>query len=64
MLAHKGEEEGIAAVESILGFATHVNYDAIPNVVYTHPEIAFVGFTEEECKAKGKVTWLLFRLYI
>ncbi len=54
MLAHKGEEEGIAAVEIILGLPGHVNYHSIPNVVYTHPEIAYVGFTEEECKEKGK----------
>ena len=51
MLAHKGEEEGIAAVETIKGMVGHVNYDAIPGVVYTHPEIASVGKTEEELKA-------------
>lgn len=43
MLAHKAEEEGIACVESIAGFAGHVNYDAIPGVVYTHPEVAEVS---------------------
>jgi dihydrolipoamide dehydrogenase len=53
MLAHKGEEEGIAAVEIICGLPGHVNYFSIPNVVYTHPEIATVGYTEEECKEKG-----------
>jgi dihydrolipoamide dehydrogenase len=53
MLAHKGEEEGIAAVEIILGLPGHVNYHSIPSVVYTHPEIATVGWTEEEVKAKG-----------
>jgi dihydrolipoamide dehydrogenase len=53
MLAHKGEEEGIAAVETILGLPGHVNYNAIPSVVYTHPEIAFVGLNEEECKQKS-----------
>jgi len=53
MLAHKGEEEGIAAVEIILGLPGHVNYHSIPSVVYTHPEIATVGYTEEECKTKG-----------
>lgn len=42
MLAHKAEEEGIACVETIAGFAGHVNYDAIPGVVYTHPELAEV----------------------
>jgi dihydrolipoamide dehydrogenase len=47
MLAHKAEEEGIAAVENILGEAGHVNYDTIPGVIYTHPEVAAVGKTEE-----------------
>lgn len=53
MLAHKAEEEGIAAVETILGEAGHVNYNTIPGVIYTHPEVASVGFTEEEIKSKG-----------
>ncbi len=53
MLAHKGEEEGVAAAEIIAGKAGHVNYDVIPNVVYTSPEIAAVGKTEEELKAAG-----------
>ncbi len=53
MLAHKGEEEGIACVELLVGKAGHVNYGAIPSVVYTHPEVAGVGLTEEECKAAG-----------
>mmetsp|Transcript_5353 Transcript_5353/g.7893 ORF Transcript_5353/g.7893 Transcript_5353/m.7893 type:complete len:500 (+) Transcript_5353:85-1584(+) len=53
MLAHKAEEEGIAAVENIAGFAGHVNYDAIPGVIYTYPEVASVGKTEEELKEAG-----------
>jgi dihydrolipoamide dehydrogenase len=53
MLAHKAEEEAIAAVELMAGSHGHVNYDAIPNVVYTWPELASVGATEEELKAKG-----------
>jgi dihydrolipoamide dehydrogenase len=53
MLAHKGEEEGVAAAEIIAGQAGHVNYEVIPNVVYTSPEIAAVGKTEEELKAAG-----------
>jgi dihydrolipoamide dehydrogenase len=53
MLAHKAEEEGIAAVEHILGEGGHVNYDAIPGVIYTHPEVANVGLSEEELKAKN-----------
>ena len=53
MLAHKGEEEGVAVAETIAGQAGHVNYEVIPNVVYTSPEIAAVGKTEEELKAAG-----------
>ncbi len=53
MLAHKAEEEGIAAVEIMAGHAGHVNYHAIPNVVYTFPELASVGETEEEARADG-----------
>ena len=53
MLAHKAEDEGIAAAEIIAGKAGHVNYDAIPNVIYTYPEVASVGKTEEELKAAG-----------
>jgi dihydrolipoamide dehydrogenase len=53
MLAHKAEDEGIAVAEILAGQAGHVNYDAIPNVVYTFPEIASVGKTEEELKEAG-----------
>lgn len=53
MLAHKAEEEGIAAVETIAGKHGHVNYDAVANVVYTWPEIASVGRSEEELKKDG-----------
>jgi len=53
MLAHKAEDEGVAVAEILAGQAGHVNYDVIPNVVYTHPEIASVGKTEEELKAAG-----------
>jgi len=53
MLAHKAEEEGIACVESLAGFAGHVNYDAIPGVVYTFPEVATVGKSEDELKEEG-----------
>ena len=53
MLAHKAEEEGVAVAEILAGQAGHVNYDVIPNVVYTYPEIASVGKTEEELKATG-----------
>jgi dihydrolipoamide dehydrogenase len=53
MLAHKAEEEGVAVAEILAGQAGHVNYDVIPNVVYTYPEIAVVGRSEEELKAAG-----------
>ncbi|MBI1390708.1 MAG: dihydrolipoyl dehydrogenase [bacterium] len=53
MLAHKAEEEGTAAVEMMAGHAAHVNYDAVPAVVYTHPELASVGMSEETAKEKG-----------
>lgn len=53
MLAHKAEEEGIAAVEIMAGLAGHVNYNAIPGVIYTFPEVASVGKTEEELKEAG-----------
>ncbi len=53
MLAHKAEDEGVAAAEIIAGQAGHVNYDVIPNVIYTYPEIASIGKTEEELKAAG-----------
>lgn len=54
MLAHKASEEGVAAVEIIAGQTPHVNYIAIPNVVYTHPEVAAAGLTEEEAKELGR----------
>lgn len=53
MLAHKAEEEGVACVEGIVTGYGHVNYDAIPGVAYTHPEIASVGKTEEQLKEAG-----------
>jgi dihydrolipoamide dehydrogenase len=53
MLAHKAEDEGIAAAEIIAGQAGHVNYDVIPNVIYTYPEVASVGKSEEELKQAG-----------
>jgi dihydrolipoamide dehydrogenase len=53
MLAHKAEDEAVACAERISGRAGHVNYDAIPSVVYTYPEVAVVGKTEEELKQAG-----------
>ena len=54
MLAHKGMEEGIMVAERIAGQMPVVNYDLVPSVVYTHPEIAWVGMTEEDAKATGE----------
>jgi dihydrolipoamide dehydrogenase len=53
MLAHKAEEEGVAVAELIKGKPGHVNYGIIPSVVYTNPEVASVGMTEEELKNKS-----------
>ena len=53
MLAHKAEEEGVAAVERMAGLPGHVNYDAIPGIIYTHPEVAGVGKTEQLLQAEG-----------
>ena len=53
MLAHKAEDEGVACVERIVTGYGHVNYDAIPGVVYTHPEVAGVGRTQEQLEADG-----------
>ncbi len=54
MLAHKAEDEGMAAAEVIAGKHGHVNYDVIPGVIYTHPEVASVGKTEEQLKEEGR----------
>jgi len=53
MLAHKGSEEGVMVAERIAGEHGSVNYDVMPNVIYTHPEVAWVGKTEEECDEEG-----------
>ena len=54
MLAHKAEEEGIACVESIAGKAGHVNYEVIPGIIYTNPELAGLGLTEDQAKERGR----------
>jgi dihydrolipoamide dehydrogenase len=54
MLAHKGSEEGVMVAERIAGQKSQMNYDIIPNVIYTHPEVASVGRTEEQIKASGE----------
>jgi dihydrolipoamide dehydrogenase len=56
MLAHKAEEEGVAAIEFITKGYGHVNYGAIPSVMYTHPEVAWVGQNEQELKKDGELT--------
>lgn len=53
MLAHKAEEEGVALAEMLAGQAGHVNYQTVPSVIYTHPEIACVGLSEEQAKSQG-----------
>jgi dihydrolipoamide dehydrogenase len=53
MLAHKAEEDGVACVENLAGKHGHVNYDNVPSICYTHPEVAYVGINEDEAKAKG-----------
>src|SRR3989475_5929532 len=53
MLAHKAEDEGIACVENIAGKSGHINYDAIAGIIYTNPELAGVGLTEDQAKEKG-----------
>src|SRR3546814_1470060 len=55
MLAHKAEDEGIAVAENIAGQTGSVNHDVIPSVVYTWPEIAGVGLTEEAAKERGEI---------
>ena len=53
MLAHKAEDEAVAVVDVLTGKKAHVNYNTIPSVVYSHPEIAWVGKTEDELKAEN-----------
>lgn len=53
MLAHRASEEGVAVAEILAGLKPHVNYAALPNVIYTHPEVASVGFTEAEARSAG-----------
>uniref|UniRef100_A0A8C2X5N0 Dihydrolipoyl dehydrogenase, mitochondrial n=1 Tax=Cyclopterus lumpus TaxID=8103 RepID=A0A8C2X5N0_CYCLU len=53
MLAHKAEDEGIICVEGMAGGAVHIDYNCVPSVIYTHPEVAWVGKTEEQLKEEG-----------
>src|SRR4029078_4479421 len=54
MLAHKGKEEGVMVADLIAGYFSEVNYKTVPSVIYTAPEIAWVGLTEEQVKASGR----------
>lgn len=61
MLAHKAEDEGIICVEGMAGGAVHIDYNCVPSVIYTHPEVAWVGKSEEQLKEEvslnmGRVT--------
>ena len=58
MLAHKAEDEGIICVEGMAGGSVHIDYNCVPSVIYTHPEVAWVGKTEEEIKSQ--VIFILF----
>ena len=53
MLAHKAEDEGIIAAEGMLGAPVHIDYNCVPSVIYTHPEVAWVGKNEEDLKSEG-----------
>lgn len=55
MLAHKAEDEGIVCVEGIAGGPVHIDYNCVPSVIYTHPEVAWVGKTEEDLKAEVRL---------
>jgi len=52
MLAHKAEDEGIVCMEGITGMPVHIDYNCVPSVIYTHPEVAWVGKSEEDLKAE------------
>lgn len=62
MLAHKAEDEGIICVEGIAGGAVHIDYNCVPSVIYTHPEVAWVGKTEEQLKEE--VSLLNFKRFL
>lgn len=59
MLAHKAEDEGIICVEGMAGGAVHIDYNCVPSVIYTHPEVAWVGKTEEQLKEEVRVGGLM-----
>lgn len=55
MLAHKAEDEGIICIEGMAGGAVHIDYNCVPSVIYTHPEVAWVGKTEEQIKQEVRI---------
>jgi len=74
MLAHKAEDEGIVCMEGIAGGPVHIDYNCVPSVIYTHPEVAWVGRSEEDLKTdvsvtepqlqdKGNNDWIIQNLY-
>jgi pyruvate/2-oxoglutarate dehydrogenase complex dihydrolipoamide dehydrogenase (E3) component len=56
MLAHKAEDEGLVCMEGIAGGPVHIDYNCVPSVIYTHPEVAWVGRSEEDLKTDVSVT--------
>ena len=58
MLAHKAEDEGNDCVEGMAGGAVHIDYNCVPSVIYTHPEVAWVGKTEEQLKEEVNNQWM------
>lgn len=59
MLAHKAEDEGIICVEGMAGGAVHIDYNCVPSVIYTHPEVAWVGKSEEQLKEEVPFVFFL-----
>ncbi len=59
MLAHKAEDEGIVCVEGMTGMPVHIDYNCVPSVIYTHPEVAWVGKTEEDLKSAVRSHFIL-----
>lgn len=64
MLAHKAEDEGIVCVEGIKGGVPHIDYNCVPSVVYTHPEVAWIGKTEEQLKDEVNSTTYLLMFFV
>lgn len=63
MLAHKAEDEGIVCVEGITGAPVHIDYNCVPSVIYTHPEVGWVGRSEEDLKKDVSFTRYMIKFY-